>query len=356
MKILHVITSLQTGGAEKLMVDLLPRLKNKGFDIDLLLFNGKDTPFRRAIETKGIKVFDLGKSGSVYSPLKLLKLIPFLKKYDIVHTHNTAPQLFAAIGSVLCSVVLCTTEHNTSNRRRGWRWYAPIDRWMYSRYRKVICISKKTEENLHNFIKGFPTETVTIYNGIPIDNYSKAEPSKEYELSLPDAINIMMVAGFRYQKDQPTVIRALALLPDNYHLFLVGDGERRKEYEDLIHKLSLCQRVHLLGIRNDVPSLLKAADICVMSSHWEGFGLAAVEAMAAGKPLIASDIPGLSEVVKEAGILVSPESPQLIADIILKLITDKQYYDAIVSTERTRAVQFDISKMVEGYAKFYESL
>lgn len=111
MRILHVITSLQTGGAEKLMVDLLPRLKNKGFDIDLLLFNGAYTPFRRAIEAKGIKVFDLGESGSVYSPKKLLMLISFLKKYDIVHTHNTAPQLFAAIGSVLCSVVLLSLIH-----------------------------------------------------------------------------------------------------------------------------------------------------------------------------------------------------------------------------------------------------
>ena len=109
MKILHVITSLRTGGAEKLMVDLLPRLKRQGHDVDLLLFDGVETTFRRMVEDAGIKVFDLGKEGSVYSPVKLLRLIPYLKKYDIVHTHNTAPQLFAAIGSLLCSVVLCTT-------------------------------------------------------------------------------------------------------------------------------------------------------------------------------------------------------------------------------------------------------
>ena len=120
MKILHVITSLRAGGAEKLMVDLLPKLKDKGFDVELLLFDGVDTPFRRELERKGIAVFDLGKGGSVYSPLKLVKLIPFLKRYDIVHTHNTAPQLFAPIGSMLRSVNLCTTEHNTSNRRRAW--------------------------------------------------------------------------------------------------------------------------------------------------------------------------------------------------------------------------------------------
>ena len=143
MKILHVITSLRTGGAEKLMVDLLPRLKQKGLDVELLLFDGTDTPFRRDAEAAGIKVHDLGKGGSVYSPLHLFRLIPFLRKYDVVHTHNTAPQFFAAIGSVVCSVLLCTTEHTTSNRRRGWTWYASVDRWMYSRYRKVICIQRK---------------------------------------------------------------------------------------------------------------------------------------------------------------------------------------------------------------------
>lgn len=111
MKILHVITSLRTGGAEKLMVDLLPRLRDKGHQVDLLIFDGTDTPFRQDVEAAGIKVFDLGIGGSVYSPMRLFKLIPFLKKYDVIHTHNTAPQLFAAIGSVLCSVVLLSLIH-----------------------------------------------------------------------------------------------------------------------------------------------------------------------------------------------------------------------------------------------------
>ena len=92
MKILHVITSLRTGGAEKLMVDLLPRLKAKGLDVELLLFDGTGTPFRRSAEAAGIKVHDLGTGGSVYSPMRLFKLIPYLRKYDVVHTpqHRTS--------------------------------------------------------------------------------------------------------------------------------------------------------------------------------------------------------------------------------------------------------------------------
>ena len=205
MKILHVITSLRIGGAEKLMVDLLPRLKAKGLEVDLLLFDGMDTPFRQEIETKGIKVFDLGVGGSIYSPLRLLKLIPFIKEYDVIHTHNTAPQLFAAIGSMLCSVVLCTTEHTTSNRRRSWRWYASIDCWMYNRYRKVICISKKAEENLRGFIGDSKADICTINNGVDIARYAHALPSKELEAIAPGSRKIIMVAGFRWEKDQDTL-------------------------------------------------------------------------------------------------------------------------------------------------------
>ncbi len=103
MKVLHVITSLETGGAEKLMVDLIPRFINIGIKCDLLTFNGKNTPFKMAIEKAGVKVYDFGENARVYSPMNIFRMIPFLKRYDIVHTHNTAPQLFAAIGSVLCS-------------------------------------------------------------------------------------------------------------------------------------------------------------------------------------------------------------------------------------------------------------
>lgn len=355
MKILHVITSLRTGGAEKLMVDLLPRLKKKGHEADLLLFDGVDTPFRRAAEQAGVKVMDLGTGGSVYSPVKLIKLLPYLKRYDIVHTHNTAPQLFAAIGSVLCSVVLCTTEHTTSNRRRDWKWYAAIDRWMYSRYRKVVCISDKTEENLRMFINSADKKFITVNNGIDVNEYSAATPAV-LDKSGNCSTVVMQVAGFRYQKDQDTVIRALALLPESVHLYLAGDGERRPELEKLVAELNIADRVHFAGIRTDVPAMLAAADIVVMSSHWEGFGLAAVEGMAAGKPVIASDVDGLREVVQGAGVLFPHADAAALASEIRRLADDPVRYAAVADRCRARARRFDISKMVDGYLEVYNSL
>lgn len=111
MKILHVITTLYTGGAEKLMVDLLPRMKQAGHKVELCVFDGTRTPFFEQLEKNGIRIHWFHKGGSVYNPLNIYRLWRLMRKgWDIVHTHNTAPQLFAAFGEVLCSVVLVTTE------------------------------------------------------------------------------------------------------------------------------------------------------------------------------------------------------------------------------------------------------
>lgn len=356
MRILHVITSLRTGGAEKLMVDLLPRLKMHGHEVDLLLFDGTATPFRRAAEEAGIKVMDLGCGGSVYSPLRLIRLFPYLRKYDIVHTHNTACQLFAAVSSLVANPVLFTTEHNTSNRRRAWKWYNAIDRWMYSCYRKVICISDKTEANLRNSIDSPDKKIVTINNGIDVNNYASAVPSDLYKEKFGCSTALMQVAGFRHQKDQDTVIHTLTHLPESTHLYLVGDGERRPQLEQLIAELNLEKRVHLLGIRSDVASLLAAADIVIMSSHWEGFGLAAVEGMATGRPVIASDVDGLREVVEGAGVLFPHGDSEALANEILRLENDPELYAAVAGRCRDRARLYDISTMADSYARLYDSI
>lgn len=359
MKVLHVITSLLTGGAEKLMVDLLPRLRDAGHEVELAIFNGRITPFYEQLQAKNITIHRfMPEGGNVYNPINLWKLVHIIRKghYDIVHTHNTAPQLFAAIGSVLCSVALCTTEHNTSNRRRGWKWYATIDRWMYSRYKTVICISDKTEENLRNFIHDDSDKFKTIYNGIDTRKYHEAHPVDLKSRYEGCQTALIQVAGFRYQKDQDTVIKAMKSLPESVHLFLVGDGPRRQFLENLIETLKLNDRVHLLGIRSDVAGLLKGADMAVMSSHWEGFGLAAVEAMAAGLPVIATDIDGLAQVVGDAGVLFEHDNAARLAHEISSLIDNPIKYNALKEAGYKRAEEFDILKMAEEYNKLYLEL
>lgn len=348
MKILQVITSLRIGGAENLIVGLAPILYDKGHQVDVLVFDGIESCFTKRLKDAGIQVYHLSMGKSVYSPINLFRLIPFLKRYDIVHTHNTAPQLFAAIGSVLYPVTLVTTEHNTSNRRRSWNWYRPIDRWMYSRYKVVISISYKATELLCKEV-GLK-QVHTILNGVDLASFKTAVP---LEIKSKDEFIIIMVAGFREQKDQDTLIKAMMLLPACCKLWLVGDGERRKQCEILVRHCGVDDRVLFLGIRSDVPQLLKTADVTVMSSHFEGLSLSSIEGMTVGKPFVASDVNGLHEIVVGAGILFEHGNEREFANIIQHLMNDTEYYNQIAQQCMERAAGYDISVTAEKYNEVY---
>lgn len=351
MKILHVITSLRTGGAEKLMVDLLPRLRDLGNDVELLLFDGTRTPFYDKLEKTGIKINSLSIEGNVYNPLNILKLRKYLKGYDIVHTHNTACQLFAAVCGVLCSVVLVTTEHNTSNRRRGWKWYVPIDRWMYSRYKKVICISDQALASLEDF-HGKDSKNTVIYNGIDIQQYLNPLT----DISSKENYTITMVAGFRYQKDHDTLIKACSLLPGNYTLRLVGDGERKPILQKLANELGIENRVEFCGLRSDIPEILAESDINVLSSHFEGLSLSSIEGMASGRPFVASDVNGLREIVSGHGILFPHGDEKALAHEITKLCEDTEYYRRVATACQQKAQQYDIAIMAQQYNTVYKKI
>lgn len=358
MRILHVITSLHTGGAEHLMLELLPRLRQAGHDVTLCLFDGSRTPFLEEFEKTGIPVVSFSEGGNVYNPLNIVRLWRLMRQgWDIVHTHNTAPQLFAAIGSVLCSVALCTTEHTTSNRRRDWKWYAPVDRWMYSRYARVVCISDAAEQNLRTYLKrDFGEKITTIYNGVNVEAIANAEPAADL-VAGKKRTTIVMVAGFRYQKDQDTLIRALSLLPkDQYELWLVGDGERRPQLSELAHSLGVSELVRFLGVRMDVPRVLKAADVVVMSSHFEGLSLSNIEGMSAGKVFIASDVDGLREATKEAGLLFPHGDAQALASIIERVMADRDLYATVADRCLERARAYDISEMANRYGDVYSAV
>ena len=365
MRILQVITSLDMGGAETLVVNLIPRLQALGNTVDLCVFNGTETPLTHRLkkESPQTKVYALGHG--VYNPLYIFKLVKIMKNYDIVHTHNSSPQLFVAIASLLNSPKLVSTEHNTSNRKRNWKWYRPIESWMYSRYNHIICISKIAEEKLREYMGGewlvkssnkYKSIT-TINNGIDVNAISEAVPCKELLELKENRKAILMVAGFRKQKDQDTILKALTLLDKNkFEVWFAGIGERMEEVQQLTKSLGIDDRVRFLGLRTDIPNVLKAADIIVMSSHWEGLSLSNVEGMSAHKPFIASDVNGLREVTKGYGILFPHEDGKALANEINQLASDEVYYNEIAERCYNRALEFDISNTVRGYADVYKNI
>lgn len=350
MRILHVITSLRTGGAEHLMVDLLPRLRDLGNEIELLVFDGTRTPFYEQLESTGIPIHQLTIGGSVYNLLNIFRMAKYMRRFDIVHTHNTACQLFAPIAKLLTfsKARLFTTEHSSNNRRRGNKLLSVLDRWMYNRYERIICISDKTQENLENHI-GKHASIVTIYNGVDTQKFS--HPIKD--ISGQKEFVITMVASLSEAKDQDTLIRAIALLPDCFKLQLVGDGPRRSLLEELASQQNVSDRVAFLGIRSDIPKLLGRSDVMVLSSHWEGLSLSSVEGMASGRPFIASDVDGLREVVNDYGLMFPEGDAQALANCITNLCKHPQLYYDVAHRCQKRALEFDISLMAQDYHNCY---
>lgn len=358
MRILHIINSLDIAGAEKLLVDILPMLKDSGYEADLLLLDGRRTVFFEALEKKGIRIFYLDVSVRYYNPLLMVRLIPWVRRYQLIHAHIFPTQYWVAGAALLgCSKAkLITTEHSTHNRRREIPFFRSVDRWVFNRYKKIISISAQTTDSLASYL-GTSESIVTIPNGIDaerfrnVDRFLASLPNEK-----PDCFRIVQVAAFRPEKDQDTLIRAIALLPEKYQVWFVGDGVRRLECEELANALNVSQRVIFTGLRGDVPEFLHRCDLVVLSSHWEGFGLAAVEGMAAGKPVIASDVSGLREVVEGAGITVKPGDEKALAEAISNVMENRELYAELVEKGHLRAKQYDIREMVVKYISVYNQL
>ena len=355
LRILHVITSLRTGGAERLMVDLLPRLRDKGMEIELAVFDGTRTDFYHALKQQGIPIHILGVGlKAMHSPKCILPLRRLIRQFDVVHTHNTPCQFFAALACIGLKNApkLVTTEHSTNNDRRKYSLLKPIDRWMYGRYTQIIGVSESTTQALLDYLPHL-SHCQTINNGIDVRSFQQALPAEDLTQQFSEVKRLVMAAAFRAAKDHETVICALHHLPQEYHLLLAGDGERRKMVEGFVESQNLSHRVHFLGNRQDVAAVLKTADVVVMSSHYEGFGLSAVEGFASGRPVVASNVPGLREIIGGAGILFPQGDALELAHKILALEQDEVHRQQTIERGTERAWQYDISTMVDAYSQVY---
>ena len=363
MKILSVITSLRTGGAERLVIDLTKRFRQAGEKAEILLFDGTRTPMVEEAEAAGIPVHSLGKGeGEMHDPFMFLRLGRFLKEhdYDIVHTHNTPCQMAAAIAPARSRLV--TTEHNTSNRRRSWRCFLPVDRWMYGKYDSIVCVSKETETALINYLvkPALSTRISFIPNGIDLKRFSpESLPESKPD---PRFCTILMVSAFRPEKDQLTLIRAISELPENFRLLLAGGAEidegRRmlEECRRAVTELGLERRVSFLGIRDDIPELIASSDILVLSTRHEGLSLSMLEGMASGKPFVASNVDGVREAVGDACILFEQGDYHELSGILSKLYYFCEFYEQTGRRCRALAGVFDIDVTACRYLSLYGSI
>ncbi len=356
MKILHVVNSLQMGGAEKMVHDLSIAQKKDGLEVNVLMLNDSKNYLVTNLIQAHVNVICLSKKIGLYNPLLILLLIPYIRKYDLIHVHLFPAQYWVGFAKLLSfsKTVLITTEHSTNNRRMNHVILKHVDRFVYKYcYKYIVSCAEKVKAVME--IKYPKANHVTISNGVDVMKYKNAISYTKQELGLTDKSYILcMVARFAYPKQQDTIVRALALLPSEFHALFVGGGDV-EAVKKVVEELSLNGRVHFLGVRNDVHRILKSADVVLMSSVYEGLSLSSIEGMAVVKPFVASNVDGLRDVVEGAGLLFKCGDEKDLANVILRLYNDKSMYQTIALSCFERAKEYDLNTMVNKYYEVYKN-
>jgi glycosyltransferase involved in cell wall biosynthesis len=344
MKILHIINDLSNnGGAQRFLVDLVVK-HNPDYEIKILVLN-KDNDFEELLKENGIKFY-------YWPSLSLKEKWHMLRWPDLIHSH-LFPSIYIALLAIGKKRI--QTEHNTTNRRRDYPAFKFMEYLMYQRHEKTICITNKVREELIRFLPRYKDRYEVIYNGVDLNRFSrKAKLYKRTKPSTP--INIGMAGRLHGYKDHPTLIRAIAKLPEHYHLHLAGDGDKKQELQTLAAQLNCDHRVHWYGVISDVPTFLSNLDVYVQSSIIEGFGLAAVEAMAEGLPVLGSDVPGLDEVIGNNSYLFELGNEQELVDKIEYICSNQSHYEMATSYFVDRCKFFTLEQFRDNYYKAYDEL
>lgn len=360
MKVLQIINSHSdaVGGAERLAAQLHQGLLEQGVDSHLLCL--MKAPASRAHKTYSLRF------NTPYHPAVLGRLIRFLRQprwrdVDVIHVHLFPAQLLVALAARALGLraILVTTEHNTFNRRRTLPGARPVDGFTYSFYRKIVCISEGTRGTMREWLPAIAPKLVTIWNGIEVARYAQLHPK-------PDAARgklIILSAGrLTRQKNYAVALQAMKQLADEgleFEYWIAGRGELESALKAQAASLGLEGAVKFLGFREDLPALLASADIFLSPSLWEGFGLSIVEAMAAGLPVVVSDIPGVAEVVDRgsgSALWVDPASPGDIATRLRELLHNGELRAQLGQNGRARAARFDVSRMRDEYLRLYHEV
>jgi glycosyltransferase involved in cell wall biosynthesis len=368
IRVLQVITSLERGGAENHLLALLTHADRAAFDFETAVLSGEGE-LVRVFRDAGIQVHLL-EARSRFDPFALRRLVRLLRagRYDIVHSHLFRADIFAglAVGQLgEHAPLLVSTRHNDD--RFFLNPFVGIAHYMISsRQDLIIAISDHIARFTVSRGVRYPARVRRVYHGMEPNVTEALERDGQLiraELGLgPQDFLVGNVGRLALQKGQRHLILAMPLLLERVpraHAVIAGRGDLEEYLRDLSVEVGVADRVHVLGPRRDVPALMHAIDVFAMPSIWEGFGLVLLEAMSAGRPIVASRVATIPEIVLdgETGVLVPAGDPVALAEALAGLAHDseqaRRYGEA--GRERLRR-QFSIDKMVGDTELLYREL
>ncbi|HTH27750.1 MAG TPA: glycosyltransferase [Sphingobium sp.] len=345
-RVVHLINSLHAlGGAERLVGTIAKLGSQRPLQV-VTLWNASPSVASElpagTIETVSLLPFSIA---------ALTKARSMIARADVVHVHLSPAQF---IGAFIRRPKLFT-QHNSWNGRRALPCVQWLDRLLYGRYDRVVGVSDAVTRNVGLWASGDPDRYVTVSNGIELGHFDA--PPRAWTARLRDGtVRVGMAARFCANKDHATLLRALALLPPRFELHFAGTGNLEAEARVRAGDLGVEERTRFHGAVTSMRDFYGMIDLYVQSSHHDGFSLVAAEAMASGVPLLATDIPGLSDTIGSRDQCVAPRDAPALATAIMAAVLDQRRYEAWAQRGKRQALLFDASRMVTDYEALYACL
>jgi glycosyltransferase involved in cell wall biosynthesis len=359
IKVLYVITSLGLGGAEKLLLYYLKNLDKKKYSIYVCCFRDKPDDLMEEMsdyaEIINLKVKNKFNPVIIFYMLKLIREI----KPNIIHTHLFQPRVYATIANLFNrQSVLITQKHSIVNPKKH-NIFILFEMISISMNKRVIAISESVKNSLIKYEFIPPNKIFLLPNCIDYQAFNRA--SNRQFIRNTNEIVIGTVGRLEKVKGINYLLLAMKIILAKFpyaRLEIVGDGSLLEELEEISKKIGISNSVKFFGKFTDVIPFYKRMDIFVLPSILEGFGIVLLEAMAAGIPVVASDVDGIREVIiqGESGILIPPKNPDALASAVIQLIENPQLVKSLVENGFKRAQLFDVQEHVMKLESLYSNL
>jgi glycosyltransferase involved in cell wall biosynthesis len=362
LRLMFITHDLALGGLQQVIVNICKTLNRNMFEPQVLCLRATGD-YAPEIERLGIKVILLPQKEKGADYLAFLKVAKVLKKerIDVIHTHNTQPFIDGVVGAILAGVrIRIHTDHarDFPDKRRYMfaEWF--LSHFVY----KVVAVSDHTAENLRKYEKMSPRKICVIPNGIDGNRYAITidKDKKRAELGITNKGPIIGI-GVRLceQKGITYLLHAMPgiieKIPD-CTLVIAGRGPLEADLKNATSALGIDKNVKFVGMRLDIPELLKLFDAYVLPSLWEGLPMVLLEAMAAGCPVVATDVGGVATVVQHevTGLIIKTKNPDEIRDAVCTVLSNGVLRESLIENgRRLFEREFDAKVMTGRYQALY---
>jgi glycosyltransferase involved in cell wall biosynthesis len=347
-RILEVVASLAPAGAENVVSYLATGFDRARFNTGVVSFyDARPHGLEGRLAERDIPVWHLGKRAG-FDPRIFSRLSQIVKQFrpDVIHSHCYVLRYLMHISGPL----MAHTVHNIASAEVDLLGRM-IHRYAYKRGVVPIAVGEEVAKSFGRMYGFLPP--ATIPNGIDTDRFWRPGARSKWRAAngfSEDEILIVSTGRLAPQKNPVALADAIANVP-GARLLLAGEGALRPALEGR-------DRVHLLGIRDDIPDILAAADIFALASDWEGLPLAVIEAMAAGLPVVATNVGSVAEAVQHGhtGLLVPVRDQRMLTNALLALTNDVARRHEMGAAGRDRAQSFGVHNMVKSYEKLFTRL